>query len=114
MRVFSDARAQGDTVLLNFVGISGPEHSDERAEQGQVTMESEVLRPWWREITGSGPAADLELSPAAAGAGPVALVIAATARALHQPLRAGWCGKGGTETGVLRAKVFEVTRVQQR
>ena len=48
-------------------------------------------------------AADLELSTAAAGAGLLALGIAATARALRQPLRSGWCGKGGTETGVLQA-----------
>jgi hypothetical protein len=33
---------------------------------------------------------------------------------LRQPPRAGWCGKGGTEARVLRAQVFEATRVQQR
>ncbi|MDP1650904.1 MAG: hypothetical protein Q8M01_22305 [Rubrivivax sp.] len=50
--VFSDAQAQGYTVVLIFIGISGPERSDERAEQGRVMMEAEVLRPWWREIIG--------------------------------------------------------------
>jgi hypothetical protein len=52
--VFSDAQARGYTVVLIFIGISGPERSDERVEQGQVTMEAEVLPPWWRKITGSG------------------------------------------------------------
>lgn len=33
--VFSDAQAQGYSVVLTFIGISGPERSDERAEQGQ-------------------------------------------------------------------------------
>jgi predicted ABC-type ATPase len=32
--VFSDAQAQGRTVVLIFIGISGPERSDERVEQG--------------------------------------------------------------------------------
>jgi predicted ABC-type ATPase len=32
--VFSDAQAQGCTVVLIFIGISGPERSDERVEQG--------------------------------------------------------------------------------
>ncbi len=52
--MFSDAQAQGYAVVLIFIGISGPERSDECVEPGQVTMEAEVLRPWWREITGSG------------------------------------------------------------
>jgi hypothetical protein len=42
--VFSDAQAQGHCIVLIFVGISGPERSDERAEQGQFTLEAEVLR----------------------------------------------------------------------
>ncbi len=52
--VFSCAQAQGCTVVLIFIGISGPEGSDERVEQGQVTMRVEALPPWWSEITGSG------------------------------------------------------------
>jgi hypothetical protein len=52
--VFSGAQAQGCTVVLIFIGISLPERSDERVEQGQVTMRVEVLPPWWSEITGSG------------------------------------------------------------
>ena len=52
--VFNDAQAQGYSGVLIFIGICGPERSDERAEQGQVTMEAEVLRPWWRAIIGSG------------------------------------------------------------
>ena len=43
--VFSDAHAQGYSVVLIFLSISGPERSDERVEQGQVTMEAEVLPP---------------------------------------------------------------------
>jgi len=34
---------QGYSVVLIFIGISGPERSDERVEQGQVTMEAEVM-----------------------------------------------------------------------
>ena len=41
--VFSDAQAQGYSVVLIFLSISGPERSDERVEQGQVTMEAEVM-----------------------------------------------------------------------
>jgi predicted ABC-type ATPase len=52
--VFSDAQAQGYAVVLIFIGISGPERSDQRVEQGQVTMEAEVLPPRWCELTGSG------------------------------------------------------------
>ena len=47
-------RTTGYTVVLIFIGISGPERSDERVEQGQVTMRVEALPPWWSEITGSG------------------------------------------------------------
>ena len=34
--VFSDAQARGYTVVFIFIGISGPERSDERVEQGQA------------------------------------------------------------------------------
>jgi hypothetical protein len=33
-------------VVLIFIGIGGPGRSDERVEQGQVTMEAAVLPPW--------------------------------------------------------------------
>jgi hypothetical protein len=55
--VFSDAQALGCTVVLTFIGISGPEPGDERVgrvERGQVSMKAEMLPPWWREITGCG------------------------------------------------------------
>ena len=102
--VFSDAQAQGCTVVLIFIGIRSA------ARNAATSASSKGRSPWRPRCCRRGgarspapAAADLELSTAAAGARLVALGIAATARALRQPLRSGWCGKGGTETGVLQA-----------
>ena len=51
--IFSDAQARCHTVVLIFIGINGPQRSDERVKYGKVTMEAEGLPPWWREIIGS-------------------------------------------------------------
>jgi hypothetical protein len=54
MCIFKPADSMHLRAGAHIIGISGPERSDERVEQGQVTMRVEALPPWWSEITGSG------------------------------------------------------------
>ena len=52
--VFSDAQAPGLHRRPHLHRHQQPEARRSARRQGQVTMEAEVLRLWWREIIGSG------------------------------------------------------------